>query len=157
MTSRRIDVYFVRFVEFANVSVFLYLAWVINATDLAGPRSGSEIGLTDFVLLLAVVPFSLAFTTSFRKQFTDSQWLLIRATHQALAIVTIAVGAISVVGLPDTAPLTICVTVVALLQLAALKASRQFVPGASQVNRRPIMLLRVAVDLLFAFRFLLRK
>jgi len=157
MTSRRIDVYFVRFVEFANVSVFLYLAWVINATDLAGPRSGSEIGLTDFVLLLAVVPFSLAFTTSFRKQFTDSQWLLIRATHQALAIVTIAVGAISLVGLPDTAPLTICVTVIALLQLAALKASRQFVPGASQVNRRPIMLLRVALVFLFAFLFLLMK
>ena len=156
MSSRRIDVYFVRFVEFANVSVFLYLLGD-QCHRPCGPRSGSEIGLTDFVLLLAVVPFSLAFITSFRKQFTDSQWLLIRATHQALAIVTIAVGAISLVGLPDTAPLTICVTVIALLQLAALKASRQFVPGASQVNRRPIMLLRVAMVFLFAFLFLLMK
>ena len=157
MSSRRLDVYFFRFAELANVCLFVYLAWVINATDLAGLRSRSEIGLTDVVLLLAVVPFFLAFITSFRKVFTDSQWLLIRATHQALAIVTIAIAAISLVGLPDTAPVTIFVTVIALLQMAALKVSRQSFLNASPVKQWPIRLLRAAMVFLFAFLFLLMK
>jgi hypothetical protein len=157
MSSRRADVYLIRFVEFANACVFLYLAWVINTSDFAGPRSRSENRLTIFVLLLAVVPFVVAFITSFRKELTGSQWLLIRAMHQALAIVTIAIAAISLVGLPDTAPVTICGTVFALLQVAALKASRQFVLGTSQVKRWPTTALRVAMVLFFAFLFLLLK
>jgi len=64
---------------------------------------------------------------------------------------------ISLVGLPDTAPATICVGAFALLQEATLKASGQFLPNASQVNRWPISLLRVAMVLLFAFLFLLLK
>jgi hypothetical protein len=157
MSSRRVDVYFIRFVELANVCGFIYLAWLIDATDLAGPRSRSDIGLIDFVLFLAVVPFSVAFITSFRKEPTESKWPLIRATHQALAIVTIAIAAISLVGLPDTAPATICVTIFALLQVAALKASRPFVLGASRVQPWPITALRVAMVFLFAFLFLLMK
>ncbi|MGB6632202.1 MAG: hypothetical protein WBE52_13265, partial [Terriglobales bacterium] len=77
--------------------------------------------------------------------------------HQALAIITVAIAAISLVGLPDTAPATISITVFALLQVAALKASRQFVFGASPANRWRIRLLRVAMVFLFAFLFLLMK
>jgi hypothetical protein len=113
MSSRRVDVHFLRFVELANTCAFLYLAWVIDANDLVGPRSRPEIGLINSVLLLAIVPFFVAFITSFRNELAPSQWLLIRAMHQALAIVTIAIAAISLVGLPDTAPATICVTVFA--------------------------------------------
>jgi len=137
--------------------MFLCLAWVINTSDFTGPRCRSENRLTIFVLLLAVVPFVVAFIMSFRKELTESQWLLIRAIHQALAIVTTAIAAISLVGLPDTAPATVCSTVFALLQVAALKASRQFVLGASQIKRWPIRVLRVAMVLLFAFLFLLMK
>ena len=156
MSSRRVDVYFVRFVEFANACVFAFLA-VINASDLAGPRSRSEIALTNFVLLLAVVPFFVAFITSFQNELPESRWLFIRATHQSLAIVTIAIAAISMVGLPDTAPATIFVTVIAVLQLAALKASGQLVSASSRVQRGPIRVLRVAMVFLFAFAFLLMK
>ena len=77
--------------------------------------------------------------------------------HQALAIVTIAIAAISLVGLPDTAPATIYVTVFALLQVAALKITRRFVSTASHVRQWPISVLRVAMVLLFAFLFLLVK
>ena len=151
------DVYFLRFVELANTCVFLYLAWVIDANHFVGPRSRFEIGLTNSVILLAIVPFVVAFITSFRKESVPSQWLLIRATHQALAIVTTAIAAISLVGLPDTAPATIYVTVFALLQVAALKITRQFVSTASHVRQWPISVLRVAMVLLFAFLFLLVK
>jgi hypothetical protein len=157
MSSRRVDVYFIRFAKLANVGGFLYLTWVINATDLAGPRSRTEMSLTNCVLLLAVAPFLVALITTLRKELTRSQWLLIRATHQALAIVTIAVAVISLVGLPDTAPVTISVTVIALLQVAALKASGQFVLGGSQVKSWPIKLFRLAMVFLFAFLFLLMK
>lgn len=157
MSSRRVDIYFLRFVELANTCVFLYLAWVIDGNDFVGPRSRPEIGLINSVLLLAIVPFFVAFITSFRKKFAPSQWLLIRATHQALAIVTTAIAAISLVGLPDTAPASIFVTIFALLQVAALKASRQFVFGASNVQQWPIRVLRVAMVFLFAFLFLLMK
>jgi hypothetical protein len=113
--------------------------------------------LIDLVSLLAVVPFSVAFIISFRKELTESNWLLIRATHQALAIVTITIAAISLVGLPDTAPATICVGIFALLQVAALKASRQFVLGRSRVQPWAITVFRVAMVFLFAFLFLLMK
>jgi hypothetical protein len=152
MSSRRGDLYLIRFVEFANVSGLLYLTWVINATDLAGPRA-----LTNCVLVLAAAPFFIAFVATFRKELTRSQWPLIRATHQALAIVTVAIAAISLVGLPDTAPATISVTLVALLQMVALQGSRQFVLDPSQVKEWPITLLRVAMVFLFAFLFLLMK
>jgi hypothetical protein len=148
---------FVRFVELANACVFLYLAWMIDANDFVGPRSRTEIGLINSVLLLAIVPFFVAFISSFRKEPPPPQWLLIRAMHQALAIVTIAIAAISLVGLPDTAPATIYVTVFALLQVAALKITRQFVSTASHVRQWPISVLRVAMVLLFAFLFLLMK
>ncbi len=157
MSSRRVNIYFIRFVEFANACVFLYLAWAISASDFADPRSRSEVGLIDSVLFLAVIIFLVAFVTSFRKEISGPQWLLIRAPHQALAIITVAIAAISLVGLPDTVFATISVTVLALLQVAALKASRQFVVGASQVNRWPINLLRGVMVLLFAFLFLLMK
>lgn len=113
MSSRRLDVYLLRFVEFANTSAFLYVAWVLGAHDMVGlrlQRSRLENGLNDFVPLLAAAPFLLAFVLLFRKELTLSQWLLIRAIHQALLIVTLTVAAISLVGLPDTAPATICVT-----------------------------------------------
>ena len=157
MSSRRVDVYFVRFVEFANACVFLYLAWVIDASDFAGPRSRPEIGLTNFVLLLAVVPFFVAFITSFQKELTESQWLLIRAVHQALAIVTLAIAAILLLGLPDTAPAVIFATVLGLLQVATLKVVRKFVSMSSPVRQWPISVLRVAMVFLFAFVFLLMK
>ena len=67
MSSERVNLYLVRFVEFANVCVFLYLAWVIDATELAGPRSKSENGLTNGILFLAAAPFCAAFITSFRE------------------------------------------------------------------------------------------
>jgi len=89
MSSRRTGVYFIRFAELANACGFLYLAWAINATDLAGPRSRTQVGLTDCVLLLAIAPFFVALITTFQTDLTRSQWLLIRATHQALVIVTI--------------------------------------------------------------------
>jgi hypothetical protein len=158
--SRRVDVYFLRFVEIANTCVFLYVSWALGAHDMVGlrlQRSRLENGLNDFVPLLAAAPFLLAFVLLFRKELTPPQWLLIRAMHQALAIVTIAIAAISLVGLPDTVLATICVTVFALLQVGALKASRQFVPGASHVQRWPIRVLRVAMVFLFAFLFLLMK
>jgi hypothetical protein len=157
MSFRRVEVYFVRFVELANAFVFIYLAWVIDATKFAGPRSQSEIGLTNLVLLLAVVPFFVAFITSFQQELSEPRWLFIRATHQALAIVTIAIAVISLVGLPDTAPATIFVTVLALLQLVALKASRQLICDSPHVQRGPIRVLRVAMVFLFAFAFLLMK
>jgi hypothetical protein len=152
------DVYFLRFVELANTCTFLYVAWKLGAHDMVGlrlQRSRLENGLDDFVPLLAAVPFLLGFVLLFRQELAPSQWLLIRAMHQALAIVTIAIAAISLVGLPDTARATICVTVLALLQVAALKASRQFVFGASHVQQWPIRVLRVAMVFLFAFLFLL--
>ncbi|MGB6630341.1 MAG: hypothetical protein WBE52_03810, partial [Terriglobales bacterium] len=77
MSSRRVNIYFIRFVVFANACVFLYLAWEISASDFAGPRSRSEIGLIDSVLFLAVMIFLVAFVTSFRKEITGPQWLLI--------------------------------------------------------------------------------
>ena len=152
------DVYFIRFGELANACGFLYLAWAINATDLAGPRSRTQVGLTDCVLLLAIAPFFVALIATFRKELTQSQWLLIRATHQALAIVTVAItGTIFLVGLPDTTPATICVGIFALLQVAALKASRQFIVDASHVRPWQVRTLRVAMVFLFAFLFLLMK
>ena len=160
MSSRRVDVYFLRLVEIANTCVFSYVSWVLGAHDMVGlrlQRSRLENGLNDFVPLLAAVPFLLAFVQSFRKELTLSQWLLIRAMHQALAIVTIAIAAISLVGLPDTAPLTICVTVLALLQVAALRATCQFVTSVSHLRQWPIRVLRVAMVFLFAFVFLLMK
>jgi hypothetical protein len=89
--SRRVDVYFLRFVEIANTCVFLYVSWALGAHDMVGlrlQRSRLENGLNDFVPLLAAAPFLLAFVLLFRKELTSSQWLLIRAMHQALAIVT---------------------------------------------------------------------
>ena len=157
MSSRHLDIQFVRFVEFSTTCVFLYLAWVVDFSDFAGARDRSEISLINFVLLLAVVPFFIAFIMSFRNGLTESRWLLIRTTHQALAIVTIAIAAILLVGLPDTASATICVTVLAVLQLAALKASRKFAFGPLQAQRWPIRALRVAMVFWFAFVFLLMK
>jgi hypothetical protein len=101
--------------------------------------------------------FSVAFIASFREDLTGSHRPLIRATHQAFAIVTIAIATISLVGLPDTAPVTISMTVFGLLQVAALKASKQFVRDASKVNQWPIKIVRVALVFVFAFLFLLMK
>jgi hypothetical protein len=151
------DLNLLRLVEIANICMFLYLAWMIDFSYFVGPRSRFEIDLTNFMFLLAIVPFLAAFITSFQKELTGSKWLLIRAIHQALMIVTLVIAAISLVGLPDTAPATICVTVFTLLQLVALRTTRLFVPTASTVRQWPIKVFRVAMVFLFAFLFLLVK
>jgi hypothetical protein len=155
-----VDLYFVRFVEITNAIALFSVARVFDVYDMLGHRLQSprlETGLNNAVPFLPAVPFLVAFLIVLRKEPTASQWLAIRAIHQALAIVTLAISALSIVGLPDTAPALIYVGVLAVLQLAALKATRQFVSNPSHVRQWPIPVLRVAMVLLFTFAFLMRK
>ncbi|MGC2245965.1 MAG: hypothetical protein WA609_05125 [Terriglobales bacterium] len=146
-----------RLVEFANAATFLFLASLIDASDFVGPRSRSEIVLANFVLFLAASPFFVAFVMSFRKELTDSQWLLMRAPHQALAIVAVTIAVVSLVGLPDTVRVTICIVIMASLQLAVLKVTGKSLLRAPGGAHWPITALRLAMVFLFAFVFLLLK
>ena len=148
MRFNHIELNAVRGIEILTVVGFCQLAYLARKDPFA-----TDIGTA--VQLLPVVPFVLAFVWLTREP-SASQWLAIRVIHQALTLVILALAAILLVGLPDTALACVYLATAGGLQLLALVALRRLVPGLPQMLRWH-RVLRVSMVFLFTCVFLSLK
>jgi len=148
MTSRALDLNFIRLIEAMDA-----VAWAYMVSASRMPYE--PIDPTRKLALLPLVPFLVALFL-LRREPNPSQWASIRVIHQALATVAFVVAAILLVGLPDTAIAFVFFTALALVQLAVLRLVRRFLPATYVYGRRH-RVLRVGMVFLFAFGFLLLK
>jgi hypothetical protein len=132
---------------------FCWLAYEVRNDPLSWPQEQSDV--ITAIQLLSVVPFVFALVWLTREP-SASQWLAIRAIHQALAVVVVAVTSISLVGIPDTALAVMWLAIAGALQFVALAVIRRM-PAELPAVLRWHRILRISMVFLFAFVFLSLK
>ena len=153
MRLRQFELNTLRAAEVLPILGFCWLAYEVRNDPLSWPQEQSDV--ITAIQLLSVVPFVFALVWLTREP-SASQWLAIRAIHQALAVVVVAVTAISLVGIPDTALAVMWLAIAGALQFVALAVIRRMAPELPAVLRWH-RILRISMVFLFAFVFLSLK
>ena len=117
MKFRQLDLNAIRVVEVLTALAFCYLAYLASKEPFS-TDAGTVLRLSP------VIPFAVAFVWLVRGP-NNSQWLTIRAIHQAMSLVSLGCAGILLVGLPDTAIACAYLALVGAIQLAALLAIRR--------------------------------
>lgn len=153
MRFRQLDLNALRAIEILTISGFCWLVYAVRHDPFSAP--GEPTDIVSVVQLLPAVPFLLAFAWLTREP-SVSQWLAIRAIHQALAVVVLATTAILLVGIPDTVLAVMWLAIAGTLHVLALVAIRRIAPELPQMLRWH-RVLRVSMVFLFAFVFISLK
>jgi hypothetical protein len=146
MRFRHSDFLMICAAEVITVGGFCYLTYL--AQEEYCPTDPT----LDIFRSVSAVPFVVALAWLIRRP-SNSQWIAIRGIHQAFAVVTLAIAAIVMVGLPETLLPFLCLAVAGAIHLVALKAMRHIAPELPPMGKWH-RVLRVSMVFLFAIGFL---